>query len=341
MIPPSSNTGGNELSGAGSVVRPKTKIDALTFTARGAMNAPLDLLARHFGKAGTFNVEDRCAGSLGYDSSALLTVDGASVGRIAWGGKSQRDTVHVSLMGTGCSMIGDVAPIVAVCAREDWRLARVDIAADFVDGSVTYDTFLEATRNGGFHCGRRPPVVDGAGPLDDSDRGRTIYVGRRDSDKFARGYEKGLKELPSLLREAWEEFGIDPSPGLCISVEGAWVNPAKWFRSELELKAKKRPLPWDIVDRRDHYYAGAYPYFAEHLPNAEPLAIVTSQRQGALALEEVLANIRRQYGSALFTALMAYEGDIGAVFAKIVGDKHNERLVQAGALLREPSQVSA
>lgn len=333
MIPPSSNTGGNELSGAASVVQPKTKIDALTFTARGAMNVPLDLLARHLGKAGTFNVEDRCAGSLGYDSSALLTVDGASVGRIAWGGRSQRDTVHVSLMGTGCSMVGDVAPIVAVCAQEDWRLARVDIAADFVDGSVTYDTFLEATRNGGFHCGRRPPVVDGAGPLDDSDRGRTIYVGRRDSDKFARGYEKGLKELPSLLREAWEEFGIDPGPALRISVEGAWVNPAKWFRSELELKAKKRPLPWDIVDRRDQYYAGAYPYFAEILSHAEPARIVSPRRQGELALEAALSNIQRQYGSTLFTALVAYEGDMGRLLSRIMGDKHNEALVLAGALL--------
>lgn len=301
------------------------------------MNGPLDLLDRHLGRVGTFNVEERGGGSLGYDSSASLTVDGTSVGRISWGGKSQRDTVHVSLMGTGCAMAGDVAPIVAACAREDWRLSRVDIAADFVDGSVNYDTFLEATRTGGFHCGRRPPIVDGAGPLDSSDRGRTIYVGRRDSDKFARGYEKGLKELPDLTRAAWEEFGTDPGSGLRTKVDGAWINPANWFRSELELKAKKRPLPWDIVERRDQYYAGAYPYFAQHLPKAEPLAILSPQRQGALALEEVLANIQRQYGSALFTALMAHQGDIGAVFAKIVGDKHNERLVQAGALLSVPA----
>lgn len=340
MTSPYSNTGGKVPPEAGKAVWNRTKIDALTFTARGAMNVPLDLLERYLGKSGAFNVQDPDSGWQGYQYSASLTVDGTNVGRVSWGGKSQRDTVHISLMGTGCAMVGDVAPIVATCARESWPLGRVDIAADFVDGSVSYDTTYAASRRRGFHSGGRPPEINGIGPLDDGNRGRTITIGKRENDKFGRCYEKGLKELPSIIRDIAEDTGIDPGPNFMIQVNGVWINPARWFRAEAELKAKKRPLPWDIVERRDQYFAGCYPYFAEILPSAEPAFILTPDRVGTLALEEVLAHIQRQYGSTLFTALVAYEGDIGALFAKIIGDKHNERLVQAGALLGKLSQVA-
>lgn len=49
----------------------------------------------------------------------------------------------------------------------------------------------------------------------------------------------------------------------------------------------------------------------------------------ALALEQV----RTQYGSTLFTALVAHHGDLGKVMSKIMGNKHNRRLVEAGVLM--------
>jgi hypothetical protein len=46
-----------------------------------------------------------------------------------------------------------------------------------------------------------------------------------------------------------------------------------------------------------------------------------------------LYQIRRMYGTTLFTALAAYGGDVGAIWEKIVGKEHNQRLVDAGVLM--------
>jgi hypothetical protein len=52
-----------------------------------------------------------------------------------------------------------------------------------------------------------------------------------------------------------------------------------------------------------------------------------------MTLSAALDQVRRQFGSTLFTALHAHQGDMTAVWDLIVGDKHNERLVEAGVLL--------
>ena len=52
-------------------------------------------------------------------------------------------------------------------------------------------------------------------------------------------------------------------------------------------------------------------------------------------LAAALANCRTQYGDTLYTALRAYGGDIGAVWDKVVGVKHNKSLIEAGVLLFE------
>jgi hypothetical protein len=39
------------------------------------------------------------------------------------------------------------------------------------------------------------------------------------------------------------------------------------------------------------------------------------------------------WGSTLFTALVASQGDIGAVWSQIVGTQHNKSLLAAGVLL--------
>jgi hypothetical protein len=46
-----------------------------------------------------------------------------------------------------------------------------------------------------------------------------------------------------------------------------------------------------------------------------------------------LENCRVQFGPTLYTALMAYGGDMTAIWDKIVGDHHSLPLVEAGVLL--------
>jgi hypothetical protein len=49
----------------------------------------------------------------------------------------------------------------------------------------------------------------------------------------------------------------------------------------------------------------------------------------------MLEVLRTQYGNTLFTALAAHHGDIGAVWEKIVGTHHNQKLVDEGVLMVE------
>jgi hypothetical protein len=57
------------------------------------------------------------------------------------------------------------------------------------------------------------------------------------------------------------------------------------------------------------------------------------ERAATLDLREALAQCKRQWGSTLYTALHAYEGDISAVWDQILGEKHNPALLASGALL--------
>ena len=111
---------------------------------------------------------------------------------------------------------------------------------------------------------------------------------------------------------------------------------ADWYRVELEVKAKDGPLPADIIDRRDQYLAGSYPYLQQLLADVEPEILVkTRERVPQLCLADALAHIQTQYGRTLFTALIAHHGDISAVWSKIVGRQHNPDMLRAGVLLVE------
>jgi phage replication initiation protein len=145
--------------------------------------------------------------------------------------------------------------------------------------------------------------------------GRTIYIGSRSGAKFLRSYEKGLQLANGASH-----------------IDGVAV--ADWYRNELELKAKEGPLPEDIIDRRDQYFAGSYPYFQQLLCDVEPEILVNLRdRVPQLELAAALAHVRKQYGRTLFTALHAHHGDISAVWDLIVGRQHCYDLVRAGVLL--------
>jgi DNA relaxase NicK len=132
-------------------------------------------------------------------------------------------------------------------------------------------------------------------------------------------------------------MGIKDGEDLCpfqfLEYVSSGHKLADWFRAELELKAHTdKSLDWNIVADRDAYFTGAYPYLQEVFPNVKPEIVLRTQKMGALLVDAALANIRRQYGSTIFTALHHLGGDMSAVWDAICGDKHNERLVRSGAL---------
>ena len=75
-----------------------------------------------------------------------------------------------------------------------------------------------------------------------------------------------------------------------------------WWRDEVEF-AGRQSSPLDIVEQRDQYFAGAYPYLAKVLPTVEAQPLITRrERMPQLELAAMLETIRRQYGNSLFTA---------------------------------------
>lgn len=300
----------------------RTTVDWWAFRSQGE---PLDVLAGLRAAVGTLGEHLRLAprdrGWQGYEQSADLLLADMSLGLMAYGGHAQRGWVHTSLTGKACAWIDDWDRAQeAIEALPAYDARRIDLALTTKDGSVTHESVLAAYRDGAFCTGGRPPTcrqIIGEDPKD----GRTIYVGNRERDKLFRGYEKG-----------WEMVRPFTSKGLIVTeVDGAPV--ADVYRCELELKAKTAPLPADLIERRDQYFAGAYPYLQAVLQVAPEILVMRRERQPQRDLAAALANIRHQYGSTLYTALVAHQGDIGAVWAKVVGREHNEHLLRAGVLL--------
>ena len=310
----------------------RTKIDRLAVSVDFDRAQILEALGAIYGPVyGKPQIENVSAAH-GFESAATVIVGGVKAGWWAWGGDSQRGRSYLDITGVGCGLVSDWKTAQeALWSLPRASVKRCDIAADFYRGEVTYEDTLEAYRAGKFQRGGRPPSMHQRLP-DSEDEGRTIYVGKREAAVFFRGYEKGKKEFQSMRPKDRDLLG---SPSL-VTCSTSGVEPyvmANWYRLELELKGRKAPLPEDIIERRDQYFAGAYPYLAEVLPDVDAQILVTPKQIGIANVEAALEHIRQQYGRTLFTALTVFEGDFLAVWDRIVGKEHSPRLIEAGALL--------
>lgn len=272
----------------------------------------------------------------------------ARIGMAMTGGEAVKGWSMFSLSGDGCAWVEDWSRTMDVCTDrlEGFELKRVDVALDRFDGSHWHD--VDAAWAAGEFCpptgGKKPK----AKPIDSRriEDGRTYYVGNRESAKFYRGYEKGMQLLGPQMAAAQardpENFDLaDHIFKTEIRVDRTGDEPQvmafelrDWWRDEVEFKPVDNPLPLDLVENRDQYFAGAYPYLAKVLPTADAHPLCTRrERMPQLELAKVLKIVQHQYGNSLFTALHAYHGDIGAVWDKIVGRKHSRALLDAGVLL--------
>lgn len=322
----------------------RTNVDWWAWRSQGSLEAHQRALGAAFSGSGyPLNLELRKGGYMGYEKSARIIVGDLDAGLIAWGGDNQRGWTYTSIHGQGCAWI------------DDWDLAqdaadkcgsyepkRVDIALDRWDGFTGFDATLAAYRSGGFNLSGRPPKCEPMKPERPEDSA-ILRIGSRSGNKYLRGYEKGKQLLGPSIAAAMlsdpESFDWSDWVTKVMSIRKAdgelvVVNVWDWWRLELELKPQTAPLPEDVIDRRDQYFAGAYPYLGQVLSDVDSEALVMRrQRSPILDLALSLAAVQTQYGSTLFTALMAHQGDISAVWSKIVGRKHNSRLVSAGVLM--------
>jgi phage replication initiation protein len=277
-----------------------------------------------FGTAGPLvRLEHLPRGILGFQQGATINIGDMPIGRMDYGGDSQRGWVRTDLTGKGCEWVQDWDNIDNLEQLPSAQLRRLDIAMTTWKGEMTHEQVVQAHTNGRFVTRGRPPAMRTI-VSSDPKAGRTCEIGNREkSDKFMRCYEKGRE----LANKVGHKAGFE-----IIAIDGHPVEDI--YRCEVEFKATGAEIPWEVVERRDQYFTGAYPFCADLLPNVEADILQRRlQRAPQIDLAAALENCRIQYGPTLFTALHAYHGDLGAVWEKIIGKTHSQSLLEAGVLL--------
>jgi phage replication initiation protein len=295
----------------------------LTFRSQASPAVVSRTLDEVFGQVAEVRLDPKGHGSKGFEETGAIFVGDLLAGQYGTGGASQRGWSSFSITGQGCEWVKRWDEAVESLEGIDYQVRRADLAVDTFRGEVTHQRVVQGHASGLFTTGGRPPKLMRieSWPRED---GWTAYVGSREQGKFFRGYEKGFEQVAKFRLVD----GLVP-----VSVDGHAIED--WYRCEVELKAKDRGLPEDLIENRDEYFAGAYP-FCRELVEAKPFELCMSRdRRPQLEMAAALACIQHQWGRALFTALMAYQGDIGLVWSKIVGEEHSERLVKAGVLMVE------
>jgi phage replication initiation protein len=256
---------------------------------------------------------DTGRGIAGFSNSASLLIWNVQttviVGRIAWGGESQRGRIYVSLAGTFCARVNDWEKFSQ--RLESWavRLTRVDLAHDDIEGKQPIESVEGIYRAGGFNSGGRMPVCELAGDwLNSSGKGRTFYVGRRAHGKFLRIYEKG------------KQLGDPNSP---------------WVRWEVELHARDRTIPYDVLTNTASYLAGSYP--ALEFVSDDQCRIKTQRKVARTTLER-LTEVASICSGKTVNAMRMQGLDADEILSLICRPGLPARLAPAEAALLEGTQ---
>lgn len=221
--------------------------------------------------------------------------------------KAQSNTIHANLHGTACTFarIGWLDDMAALIDDHKADITRADLALDFFDGYSGGLNQVEADYLAGLWDvrGRRPKcnnVGDWTTGRALNSGARSFYVGSKEGGKQTNVYEKGD-----------QLFGIEAG--------------SKWLRFELRYGNKLRVLPSDILRRPADFFAGASPYHAQVLSQAEvipcPEPITVAPRLAAQTVEaEVTRNLRWAFNVAAPTIAAAWDY-LGKEFLNLVTDQ--------------------
>lgn len=301
----------------------KTAVDWLTFRTKSNPFKTIEVLKDAFGTASDLvTFRTGLKGKDGWTRAGEIVMAGdISLGRIDYGGDSQREWVRVNLTGEGCAWVQRWDLVEKLPTMLDQaEIKRLDIALTTYRGEVNDSMVVDAYSSGLFCSGGRPPEMRSI-TSSDSRAGVTRYIGKRENHKFMRCYEKGfelIKDVPHLRDKI-------------THVEGSRVEDI--YRVELELKAVDKVIPWSAIGRRDEVFAGAYPFCAGLIPDVphfrcERLPDLKPQ----FVLDASLNHCRVAYGGILRAALLAHGGDVQKVMERVIGLEPSRALVEAGVL---------
>jgi DNA relaxase NicK len=301
----------------------KTSIDWLTFRCRNNQFFILEVMRSAFGSAAEcLTLDCGIEPKDGWLRAGQFLMGGdIALGRIDYDGESQRGWVRVILTGEGCGWVQDWE-LVAKWGEKliDADIRRLDIALTCYKGEITHEMVVQAHTSGLFTSGGRPPVMRTI-VSSDGRAGRTVYVGKRESAKFLRCYEKGFELLKDVKKRKDE----------ITHIGGDRVEDI--YRVEVEFKAVDKYMPWSSINVRDDCFAAAYPFCAsivgavgfrkfQALPDFKAVS----------TLDNALENCRISYGAILRTALEAFDGDRLAVLDRVLALTQSDAMIRAGVL---------
>lgn len=275
---PDSNTGGkSSIDADGKALSAfPVHVDALTLTLPGCILGYDIALARNWlirWSGGLFTIGGRLERRYnGYPECwQIVFADGGQAPMLGWLGVSwasdnMRGRWCFCLMGLASSCIRDWSILHRDCRVMSVRITRIDIAADDVEGVHPISEAISSYNSELFGLSGRMPSCRHISQS--HDKGDTFYVGRRDSGKMLRVYEKG-KQLGQ--------------------------SDSLWVRWELELKSKDRLIPFDVLIRPAYYLRGAYPDALSWLI-VDFTTISTFKNQLKISFDVAMRFARRQVG---------------------------------------------
>lgn len=231
-------------------------------------------LAIHFASLLGFQLGEFRPGRDYYEHSFTITNEhGQEVASVSGGGESQRGTFCFSLKGNGCTFAkpGWEQRIYDFFAPLAAKVTRIDLCRDFFQGQFGYQQAVQAYQDGEFSYRGRAPSKMAIGDLLDG-HSTTFQVGKRESGKIFRGYDKG------------HQFKLMDDP---------------WWRAEVELRSNNRIIPLETLIRPAAFFAGAYGFTARLLDDVEPQSIPTMQRVAEASVERTVQWFQRTVAPSL------------------------------------------
>lgn len=306
----------------------KTTVDWLGFRTRSNPFEVLEAMRPLFGTTAelvTFKPGLKGKDGWMYAGDLLMAGD-ISLGRIDYGGESQRGWVRVNLTGEGCAWVQDWSAVMGMSrALVEAQIKRLDIALTTKLGEISDQTIVEAYQNDKFTAGGRPPEMRSI-TSSDQRAGKTRYIGSRKCHKFLRCYEKGFEQIKDVPHFKDQITHLDG-----FKVE-------EIYRVELELKDVDKLICWEAIEGRDSVFAGAYPFCAEIMPGVPVWRMLTlPDAKPLMTLARATENCRRSYGQILRTLLMVHGGDAKKVIDLVAADQPSNALVEAGVLTLAPA----
>jgi phage replication initiation protein len=196
------------------------------------------------------------------------------VARADYGGSFHKGRARFDLSGAGCSKVASWDVMQDwISTMFDFKLTRVDLAVDCLQGEYDIDDAASWYGAGDFNAGGRNPRHSTIGDWLSipSYYGRTLEIGRSENGKMLRCYEKG------------KQLGDPHSP---------------WVRFEVELRNNDRIIPLETLTKCGSYFAGAYKCLARIMDGAAT-RIQTQQKEEEITQERLVAYARSAYGTLL------------------------------------------